>query len=461
MSEPYNLFGAEGAPPRPGSVEEPLEAPGGGIATAVRDTTEHEPSDGQSPWQLPPAAGQGGGGGWGPWGAPAWAQPPPHPSRPHPLRSLAVGAVVVALVSASAALGFAIGRHHDTPGLSTASSASPSGGSASAGSGAGSGSSSSSGAAIDATQIAAKVDPAVVDVNTVLGYQNGEAAGTGVVLSADGYILTNNHVVEGSTSISVTDVGNGRTYKATVVGTDATDDVAVLSLSGASGLNTISLGSSSSIKVGDSVVAIGNAGGTGGTPSFSAGQVSAVGQSITASDDVSGTSEQLTGLVQTTATLQPGDSGGPLVDASGRMVAMDTAASSGFQFQSGSSENFAIPVDRAISIAKQIETGGASSTIHIGSAAFLGVQLQPVSSFSGTSSGAAVVGVVPGSPAESAGIVAGDVIDSVGAKSVDSADTLASIMEGFHPGDKVSIGWIDDTGAQQSATVQLATGPAA
>ena len=182
--------------------------------------------------------------------------------------------------------------------------------------------------------IASKVDPGLVDINTTLGYQQEQAAGTGIVLSSNGVILTNNHVIDGATSISVTDVGNHKTYTASVVGYDRTKDIAVLQLHNASGLQTATLGNSSNASVGEDVVGVGNAGGTGGTPSAAGGTVTALNQSITASDDGDGTSEQLSGLIETNADIQPGDSGGALVDTSGDVLGIDTAASAGFSFQS-------------------------------------------------------------------------------------------------------------------------------
>src|SRR6202012_2677347 len=172
----------------------------------------------------------------------------------------------------------------------------------------------------DAAAIASKIDPGLVDINTTLGYQQEQAAGTGIVLSSNGVILTNNHVIDGATSISVTDVGNKKTYTASVVGYDRTKDVAVLQLHNASGLQTATLGNSSNASVGEDVVGVGNAGGTGGTPSAAGGTVTALNQSITASDEGDGTSEQLSGLIETNAGIQPGDSGGALVDTSGTVI---------------------------------------------------------------------------------------------------------------------------------------------
>src|SRR6202034_1499007 len=149
--------------------------------------------------------------------------------------------------------------------------------------------------ALSTSQIASRVDPGLVDVKSTLGYQDATALGTGIVLTSSGEVLTNNHVINGATSVSVTDIGNGKTYKATVVGYDESQDIAVLQLSGASGLTTATTGNSSTVSVGNSVVALGNAGGLGGTPSVAAGSVVALNQSITASDESSGSSEQLSG----------------------------------------------------------------------------------------------------------------------------------------------------------------------
>ena len=151
------------------------------------------------------------------------------------------------------------------------------------------------------------------------------------MLSSNGVVLTNNHVINGATAIKVTDIGNGKTYTATVVGYDASHDVAVIQLQGASGLTTASLGNSSTVQTGDNVTALGNAEGKGGTPSVASGTVTALNQSITASDELSGVSEQLTGLIETNAPIQPGDSGGSLVNSYGQVIGMDTAASSSDQ----------------------------------------------------------------------------------------------------------------------------------
>ena len=355
---------------------------------------------------APPA-----GAGWMPGGTPppggAW--PPPGYAYPAPpvytpkkrtglVAAVAAGVLVVAVL-AGAGVGHAVWPVQTT--ASTAVSPSGSSGSGSSGSGSSGGSSSGSGfpfgggsssgnsssgsgstgntstgagAPSDISAIATKVDPALVDINTNLSYEDEQAAGTGMVLTSDGEILTNNHVIDGATSISVTDVGNGKTYTGKVVGYDRTGDVAVVQLTGASGLQTVSTTTSSS--VGEAVVGVGNAGGTGGTPSTAGGSVVALNQSITASDDSGGNSENLNGLIETNAGIEPGDSGGALVNSSSQVIGMDTAASSGSSFQDSGTQAYAIPIATALSIAKQIEAGNSSSTIHIGATGFLGVSVQ-------------------------------------------------------------------------------------
>jgi S1-C subfamily serine protease len=319
-------------------------------------------------------------------------------------------------------------------------------------------------------QIAAQTDPGLVDINTTLGLQSAAAAGTGQVLTSSGLVLTNNHVIDGATSIRVTDIGNGRTYPAKVVGYAQHKDIAVIQLQGASGLQTVNMGNSSSATAGEKVVALGNALGKGGTPSVAVGHITGLGASITASDAGAGTSEHLTGLIHHNAPIQPGDSGGPLVNTAGQVVGINTAASSGFQFQSGQNSSgqtqaFAIPINEALAIAGQIEAGNSSSTVHIGTTGLLGVEVMPASNAAANGvqagSGAAVAGVVQGTPAAQAGLTQGDVITSAGGQRVTSPSGLQAALEQHHPGDSVAIGWTDQAGQAHTATVALANGPAA
>ena len=330
-------------------------------------------------------------------------------------------------------------------------------------------SSSASGAPKDVNSIAAKVDPALVDINVTLGGQAAQGSATGIVLNSSGLVLTNNHVVNGATAISATDLGNGRSYSATVVGYDPSQDVALIQLHGASALKTVQLGDSANVTVRQPVVAIGNAGGLGGTPSAAGGSIVALNQQITARDELDGTSEKLSGLIRTNTDIQPGDSGGPLVNTAGQVIGLDTAASSGYSFgfsQAQQSQGFAIPVDTAAALVAQIENHDASASVHIGPTAFLGVELQPAaqggrSGGSGSSrSGATIVAVVPGTPAARAGLTAGDTIVSVDGQSVASPNALTALMDGYKPGDKVTIGWSNSSGARHTSTVRLASGPA-
>ncbi|MEC3915889.1 S1C family serine protease [Nocardia sp. CDC160] len=304
----------------------------------------------------------------------------------------------------------------------------------------------------DLDSAAQAVVPGIVDVNTELGLQNGEGAGTGIVLTSDGVVLTNNHVVEGATKISVTDLGNGRTYDATVLGFDRSEDMAVIKLSGASGLTTAPLGDSDRVAVGDAVVGVGNAGGRG-TPTAAGGKVTALNRAITASDDSTGSSEQLTGLIQVAANIEPGDSGGPLVNSAGQVIGMDTAASKGFRFSISGGEGFAIPINKALAVAKQIQSGQSSDRVHIGDTAFIGV------SVTSTGGGAQIRGVVQGGPADSLGLQARDVITGLDNHTITSATDLTNTMDQHHPGDTVTLKWTDGYGQAESAQVQLAKGP--
>jgi len=441
------------------------------------------------PWPPPaPPTGQA-----SPWPPPApptgrafpWPPPPDGPGeRPSRLRSAltsrtTAGAAAIALLGAVAGAG--ITRAVWPSGRSAAASSAPLPGTGNAagplpgnlfpgGSGgggddipdgagsAGNGSGTAGqGAPSDAAAIAAKVDPAVVDIDTTLGYQGARAAGTGIVLTSHGEILTNNHVISGATSIRVTDVGNGQTYTATVVGYDRSDDIAVLQLKGASGLATATTASIPAA-TGDAVVGIGNAGGSGGTPSYAGGSITATNQSITASDSSDGTSEQLTGLLETNAAIVAGDSGGPLVNTRGEVVGIDTAASAGFRFSSDAA-GYAIPIATALRIARQIESATGSATVHIGATAMLGVEVQSAQDRFATS-GAVIAGVLAGGPAATAGLVAGDVITAVNGHATASPDELSAVMLTLTPGHTARVTYLDPAGQQRTVKVRLGTGPA-
>ena len=298
----------------------------------------------------------------------------------------------------------------------------------------------------------------VVDIVTTVDYGSGEAAGTGIVLTSDGEILTNNHVIEGSTSIEVTVLSTGQSFTAHVVGTSPTNDIAVLRLDGASGLATAPMGDSSTVAVGDAVVGVGNAGNAAGT-SAAAGTVTALGESITATDSGGGNAEALTGLIMTNAGIQAGDSGGPLLSAAGTVIGIDTAAQT--SSRSGTTTaGYAIPINHALDIATQILSGVDNETIHQGLPAFLGVSMNRATAAGGAITGTTIAGTVSGSAAEAAGLAAGDTITSIGGTSIASAQALTDAIAAHSPGDQVSLTWTGQDGVSHETTVTLGAGPA-
>lgn len=315
----------------------------------------------------------------------------------------------------------------------------------------------SPGTPADAWSLAAEVAPTLVDIS-VSTTDESLVAGTGMVLSPSGEILTNNHVIEGATAISVTDVGNRSMYPASVVGYDRALDIAVLQIAGGSGLKTADIADTSQVTIGEGVIAIGNGAGTGGAPSYSGGSITATGQSITAEDETSADSEQLSRLVETNADVIPGDSGGALVDAAGKVVAMLTAGSQGFEVPGPATEGYGIPIGEALSVASQIERGRGTGTVHVGATASLGVYLGPATP---GSPGAAITEVVPGGPADSAQLVPGDTITAFEGRPVGSPDSLTSLLLRDTPGAWVDIQYLDPSGQRQVVEVQLDSGPPA
>lgn len=344
----------------------------------------------------------------------------------------------------------------------------PGSGSGSAGGSAGTGSSTTTlgtATATDAQQ------SGVVLISTVLGYQSAEAAGTGVVLTSDGLVVTNNHVVAGATEISVTIGTTGETFVATVVGTDATADVAVLQLQGASGLTTAALDDDpQAVATGDAVTAVGNAEG-GGVLLAADGTVTGLDESITTQSEGAAAGESLTGLIEVDADVVSGDSGGPLLDDEGEVIGITTAASSGSSDITG----YAIPIEDVLDVVTQIVAGQDSGTITLGYPAFLGVQLattgtttlpglgqgQGSSGSTGTTgSGATIAGVIDGTPAAGAGLAAGDTVTAVDGVAVADGDALSAALAEHAPGDQVTLTWTTAEGTSTSATVTLVAGPA-
>jgi S1-C subfamily serine protease len=288
----------------------------------------------------------------------------------------------------------------------------------------------------------------VVVVTTSFAYGGGAGTGTGIVLTPSGHVLTNNHVIRGAGSIRVTVPATGRTYTATVAGYSVPKDVALLRLRDASGLQTVRTGNSSTVRVGNRVTTVGNAGGSG--LSTKRGRVTGLGQKITVSDSPSPLT--LVGLIETTAPLRPGDSGGPMLSG-GRVIGLNAAAG-GSPFGE-STQGYAIPINRVLDIAAQIEAGRSSSTVHVGPTAFLGVLIARASG----EQGALVEDVVSDSPAGRAGIGENDIIIGFGGKRVTSGTTLKNLVLRSQPGRTVRVTWIDPVEGTTRATVRLVAGP--
>jgi S1-C subfamily serine protease len=305
-----------------------------------------------------------------------------------------------------------------------------------------------------ATAATSEQQVGVVTIDTVLQYDNSErAAGTGMILTANGYILTNNHVVEDSTSITVTVESTGQKYTATVVGTDKTADVAVLKLTGASGLHPVSFAAAEKVVAGQSVYSVGNAEGTGRLVT-AVGTVGAVNQSLTIGSDSSDTSEHLTGLIQLNSDVVSGDSGGPLFDKSGKVIGIVTAASSGSAVVTG----YAINIAQVLKIANAIEDGSVSGDIVLGYPAFAGINIAQETTT--TISGVPVASTFPGMPAAKAGITTGDTITAVNGVAMTSATQLSAAIQAHKVGDTVTLTWITPAGATQSGALTLVAGPA-
>jgi S1-C subfamily serine protease len=297
----------------------------------------------------------------------------------------------------------------------------------------------------DALAAVSQVGPAIVDVDTKLGYQSAVGAGTGIVIGPS-TVLTNNHVVAGATDLTVRSIGNGQTFPATVIGFDRSHDIAVLALAGG-GLQPANIGNSDSVTVGEPIVSLGNAGGAGGTPSAVDGRVAALNQTVSASDALTGSTETLDGLIQVDAAIRPGDSGGPTVNSANQVIGMNTAASENFHL--GRGQGFAIPINEAMAIARQIQGGGGPS-VHVGPTAFLGVGVNDAAG----GAGAVVRQVIPTGPAAGAGLAPGDVITSINGQPVNSATALTNILDQRHPGDNVTVGL-----GGRTTSVTLADGP--
>ena len=393
---------------------------------------------------------------------PAAASTPP-PERRWTWRGSLAGAVAGGVLAASVAVPVTWATLHEdgadgtTQQTTSASGTSPASGldelpqpptwgGLAPGTGAGVGSDASTDAAT-ATAASDEQSRGVVLIDTTL--VDGEAAGTGLVIDATGLVLTNYHVVEGATSVTVTVATDGTTYDAEVVGFDRTADVALLQLTDASGLDVVDLDDDGDPAVADAVTAVGNAQGQGSL-SASTGTVVALDRSISTADTAVAAGEDLTGLIETDAAVVGGYSGGALLDDEGEVVGITTAAS-----QAGPTESYAVPIDDALAVAEQIESGVETAAVQIGPAAYLGLGIVE------SADGLGVAQVEDGTPAAGTGLAAGDTLVAVGGTRVTSLATLRSVLATYQPGDRTVLRWSTASGRSRSAAVTLGASPVA
>jgi S1-C subfamily serine protease len=305
----------------------------------------------------------------------------------------------------------------------------------------------------DTEEAAAVVAPAVVQITTKIDYQQAIGTGTGTVIDPSGVVLTNYHVVAGANTVSGT-VG-GSDYPADLVGYDRKHDIAVLQLRGAGGLPSAPIGDSAQVVVGEPTVGLGNAHGVGAPLTHETGPVSALNRTVNAEDSLTGSSEEVNGLIEVSAPVRPGDSGGPLVNSAGQVIGVVTAASVNFQM-GPAGKGYAIPINDAMAVAGQIRSGAQSGNVHIGQPVLLGVG---VSTAPRNEPGIIVRDVMRGGPAAQAGIAIGDVITALDGTSLDSATTLTYVLDRHYPGDVIDVTWIDRSGQQRTGKAALVPGP--
>jgi S1-C subfamily serine protease len=296
-------------------------------------------------------------------------------------------------------------------------------------------------------RVKAGANVGIVDIYTTL-YENGRAAGTGMILTRSGEVLTNNHVISGATKLRVVDVTTHRRYSATVVGYSVSRDIALLQLAHASSLRTIKRGGAVPLQVGMRVLARGNAQGQGGKPKVARGRIIALHQQITAKDEL-GDPETLNNMIATNAPVVPGYSGGPLENSQNRVLGIVTAGST-----SGVPRGFAIPIRQALQIVRRIESGRSNAIVHVGPTAFLGVGLDDA-----PGGGAEITKILPGKPADLAGLVRGDVITSLNGVAISSKADVRQTVLSLVPGKTVPIGWTDSKGVAQSGDITPISGP--
>jgi S1-C subfamily serine protease len=507
---------------QPAALTQPIGYPQGGYPAGGYGqpgygqpgySSEQGASYGGPPGYGGPGYGGPGYGGPG-YGGPGYGGPgyggTGHGGPPRRRRGLATAITYIAVAALAATAGGLVVSFADS-GTSSPSAASPGSGSGNngafpGGSGSGSGGPSTSISAAALQKVENAVEPGIVVINSNLQFSGSGAAGTGIVISKTGLVLTNNHVIDQTTGLYATVVATGQRYQAKWLGYDKGSDVAVIQLEGASGLRTAPLGDSSTVKVGDPVVGLGNAGGTGKiTPAE--GTITGIHQTITASDQGTGAApERLTDMLQTDADIISGDSGGPLASTAGQVIGMDTAASTNSFTMQQQNVGFAIPINKAMTIARQIISGKSGAGIQIGSSGFVGVivaagsngaqstatspqaQLQQQEAAQGQGqgpfgfsppngciegnqavgvpasiapvpSGTLILGVICGTPAAQNGMVPGDVITSAAGQQVSSPASLMNTLQGVHGGSSVKITWVTPSGQTISRTLTVVGAP--
>ncbi|MGE2691790.1 S1C family serine protease [Mycolicibacterium pulveris] len=293
-----------------------------------------------------------------------------------------------------------------------------------------------------------QVEPAVVRLDTEIDYQNAIGNGAGIVLDPNGQVLTNFHVVSGADRINATVAG--RTYPAELIGYDRRHDIAVLQLIGAVGLPTAPIGDSTMLTGGEPVVALGNAMGTNRPLTREVGTITGFGRTVNAEDTLTGSKDELTGLIEFAAPVVAGDSGGPVVNAAGQVVGITTAASVNYRLGPGG-EGYAIPINDALAIADQIRARIPSDSVHIGPPVLLGVGVRTAQ----RGPGVFIAEVLRGGPADRAGLVDGDILLALDGVPLDSATALTYVLDRHYPGDVLDVTWLDRAGQQRTGKVAL------